>query len=117
MPFSRIFRRDAHRIEIELIVIGFREPEQRFVPAGKAFRGVETMPEMPDNSVAQAKIAPLEKRIIIDVQRKHFAMMHEIADLPAKAAVRPQRAIKLRDDLRLRLKIVVNRDFRFVRFP
>ena len=57
-----------------------------------------------------------EDRVIVHIERKYFAILDKISDLPANAAIVFQNPAELRNRLRLRLQIIFNRDSRFVTF-
>jgi len=51
---------------------------------------------MPDDAITKLQAKRLEKFVIINVQRKDFAILHIIPDLPANAAVRLENANQFR---------------------
>jgi hypothetical protein len=47
----RVFLGYAHGVEIKYVIIRFREPDDGFIPAGKAAATVQTMFEVPDYAI------------------------------------------------------------------
>ena len=61
--FAGILRRHADGIEIEDVIVAFREPHDRFVAAGKSLGTMKAMLEMPNNSIAKFEAVLPKHRI------------------------------------------------------
>src|SRR5581483_4270187 len=51
MLLSWILGWDTHGIQIEYILVNFGKPKNRLIPSRKTFRGMNSVPEMPNNSI------------------------------------------------------------------
>ena len=107
MEFARIFGRNAHGIEIKNIIVGFGEPKQRFVSAGKPIGSVQSVIEVPDDSIAKFQAQFVKDWIKENIQRKHFAFVHIIANLPAETSIMFEERNEFGNDLLLSVEITI----------
>src|SRR3989337_1387305 len=63
-----IFLRYTYRIKVERVVVPFGKPQDNLVAAGKAFRRVKAVLEVPDDAISQVQAAGGEDRKQHDVQ-------------------------------------------------
>src|SRR5262249_56835980 len=88
-----IFLRHADGIEVEDRVAPLGEPEQHLVAARESLRAVQSVLEVPDDTITQDEIlVPLEDRVEHHVQRDDLARRDVVPDLPADAAPGPEHA-------------------------
>jgi hypothetical protein len=88
VPLPRIFRLNSNIVKIEGVVIRFGKPEDNFITSGEPTRGMETMLKTPNDSITQFEAPVLEHRIVVDIQRDHFTIIHIVPDLPAYTTIR-----------------------------
>ena len=65
MAFARIELRHTDRVQIEYIVIGLGEPEQRFITTRQAFIRMKPEVESPDYTIPELK--PLTNKHVIEI--------------------------------------------------
>ena len=105
MLLAGILLRRSHRIEIEDVIPGLREPEDRLIAAGETIRTMQPVFEMPNDAVAQEKPESCEDWVKKSVKRNDSAVLDIISDLPANTAARCEYPCTVFDDLGLLLKV------------
>jgi hypothetical protein len=87
VSLAGIFLRDAHGIEVELVFLAFREPENRLMAPAEAATGVDTMAKGPDNSIPEMQVLLCaEDRIDESIKRNDHAVADVMPDLPAETS-------------------------------
>jgi hypothetical protein len=110
VSLARILRRHTDSVEVEAVIIGLGEPQERLIPTRKPLRGVQPVPKMPDDPIPKKQAKPLEDAIVKDVQRIDFSILYEVTYLPAEASITSEDSTKFRNDLRLCFEICFNRN-------
>lgn len=87
IPFSRVFLRDAHGIEIEEVILRLCEPDDGFVSARESATAMESVLEVPDDTIPHPKSKVRENGVKHGVQRYYGSAVNVITDLPANAAI------------------------------
>jgi hypothetical protein len=116
MFLAGVLLRDSHRIKVEHIVVGLREPRNRLVPARQAAGAMQAMPEMPDDAIPHLEPKRPKRRPECNVERDDFVVPYEIADLPAERAIIRQDARTLLDHPGLPGEVLVQAGPAFVSF-
>jgi hypothetical protein len=95
---ARIFLRNPYGIDIEMVRVAFREPQDDFVAPGESSRAVKAVFKMPDDAISQGEVGMAsERRVEKDVEGKDAAVDDVIAYFPADASAGPQHSYALVD--------------------
>src|SRR5438477_6288981 len=90
MLFTWILLRHSHRIKVEVVIVGLREPNNCLVTARKAVCAVQAVLEMPDDAIPHPKLQLAESRIKDCIERDERTVLHVVAHLPADAPRFPE---------------------------
>src|SRR5262245_52731134 len=107
---ARILLRHADGIEVEHRLASLGEPEQHLVASRETLRAVQSVLEVPHDTIAQDEFPVLLEDGVEDhVERDDLLRRDVVADLPADAAAGPEHAHALVDHLALALEVALER--------
>jgi hypothetical protein len=78
---------------------------------------MQTVPEVPDDSVSELQATLLEDVVEENIKREHFAIVNEVSDFPTDAPILSKSPNKFLDDSGLFLKVDFKCPFTLVGFP
>lgn len=107
MALVGVFLGNANAVQIEMVVVGLRCPDNGFVSPGEPLRAVQAVTERPDHPASDFHSKATEDGNEDAVERYDFSGIDPVSHLPADRTVRAEDAIAFVDDRRLKVYVGV----------